>query len=306
MLQKFLEYLHLEKQYSPLTIQSYERDLLDLKQFFSETESISEIDQATAKQLRNFIIHLSHKKLSERSINRKISSIRSFFKFLLKIGYLEINPTHSLQNLKQKKKVLVPYTEEEIYSVEKYINTSEEENKNQDHFKTIRNHLIFEIFYQTGIRRMELLQLKTSKIDLTNKSIIVTGKRNKERLIPITQDLTEKIRQFIAYKNKFGIPYEYLFTNETGKILSEKYIYNLIHNYLTTATTKHKKSPHMLRHTFASHLLHNGAEINSIKEILGHSSLAATQVYTHNNIEDLKKVFNQSHPFGHKNKKNKN
>ncbi|CVK16080.1 integrase/recombinase XerC [Apibacter mensalis] len=302
MLQKFLEYLNLEKHYSPNTIQSYERDLLDLQIFLLETEGISDIDQATARQLRNFIIYLSNKKLSEKSINRKISSIRSFFKFLLKIGYLEINPTIYLLNLKQKKKILVPYTEDEIYSIENYIHTSEAENENSDSFETIRNHLIFEIFYQTGIRRMELLQLKTSKIDLNKNTIIVTGKRNKERLIPITQKLSNQISKFLAYKIKFGIPYEYLFTNKTGKTLSEKYIYNLIHKYLSIVTTKEKRSPHMLRHTFASHLLHNGAEINSIKELLGHNSLAATQVYTYNTIEDLKKVFNLSHPFGHKNK----
>lgn len=302
MLQKFLEYLNLEKHYSPNTIQSYERDLLDLQSFLLETEGISDIDQATARQLRNFIIYLSNKKLSEKSINRKISSIRSFFKFLLKIGYLEINPTIYLLNLKQKKKILVPYTEDEIYSIENYIHTSEAENENSDSFETIRDHLIFEIFYQTGIRRMELLQLKTSKIDLNNNTIIVTGKRNKERLIPITQKLSNQISKFLACKIKFGIPYEYLFTNKTGKTLSEKYIYNLIHEYLSIVTTKEKRSPHMLRHTFASHLLHNGAEINSIKELLGHSSLAATQVYTYNTIEDLKKVFNLSHPFGHKNK----
>jgi integrase/recombinase XerC len=302
MLHKFLQYLNLEKHYSPLTIRSYERDLRDLQSFLLETEGISDTDQATARQLRNFIIHLSNKKLSEKSINRKISSLRSFFKFLLKIGYLEINPTIHLQNLKQKKKILLPYTEAEIYSIENYIHTCKGKNENSDSYETIRNHLIFELFYQTGIRRMELLQLKTSKIDFKKNTIIVTGKRNKERQIPITQKLSDQIGKFLACKIKFGIPYEYLITNITGKPLSEKYIYNLIHKYLSVATTKEKKSPHMLRHTFASHLLHNGAEINSIKELLGHSSLAATQVYTHNTIEDLKKVFNQSHPFGLKNK----
>lgn len=306
MLQKFLEYLTLEKHYSLLTIQSYERDLLDLQSFLLESESIADAEHATAKQLRNFIIYLSNKNLSEKSINRKISSIRSFFKFLLKIGYLDINPTIHLKNLKQKKKVLLPYTEDEIYSIETYINSCEAGKDNSDSFETIRNHLIFEIFYQTGIRRMELLQLKASTIDLKNHTIRVTGKRNKERLIPITQKLSEQINAFLAYKINFGIPYEYLFTNKKGKILSEKYVYNLIHRYISMVTTKDKKSPHMLRHTFASHLLHNGAEINSIKELLGHSSLAATQVYTHNTIEDLKKVFNRSHPFGLKNKKDEN
>ncbi|MDR1876562.1 MAG: tyrosine-type recombinase/integrase [Flavobacteriaceae bacterium] len=300
MLQKFSEYLRLEKHYSSLTIQSYEKDLHDLQAFLTETESFSEIEKADKKQLRNFVVHLSQKNLSEKTINRKISSTRSFFKFLLKTGELEINPTVNLKNLKLKKRVLVPYTEEEIFLLEKHLTDPDED---LSEFERTRNQLIFELFYQTGIRRIELIRLETHKIDLINKTLTIIGKRNKERQIPITDELSNKIKNHLAIKQQTGqISNDYFFTDNKGQILKEKFVYNLINKYLSAVTTKQKKSPHMLRHTFASHLLHNGAELNSIKEILGHSSLVATQIYTHNNIEDLKKVFNQSHPFGLKNK----
>ncbi len=300
MISKFLEYLKLEKKYSSLTIQGYEKDLHDLNKFLFETEGFAEIENTTKKQLRNFVIHLSQNNFTEKTINRKISSIRSFFKFLLKTGILEVNPTSTLQNLKLKKKVLLPYTEEEIDLLESQINEIEEDSSE---FEKTRNHLIFDFFYQTGIRRIELIKLENSRINLSEKTLNIIGKRNKERQIPIGDDLKEKIETYLRIKSQNVTNSSiYFFTDKRGKILEEKFVYNLINRYLSAVTTKEKKSPHMLRHTFASHLLHNGAELNSIKEILGHSSLAATQVYTHSNIEDLKKVFNQSHPFGLKNK----
>ncbi len=300
MITEFLEYLKLEKKYSSLTIQSYEKDLHDLKGFLLKTEGFSEIEEATKKQLRNFIIHLSQNHLSEKTINRKMSSVRSFFKFLLKKDLLKTNPSANLENLKLKKRVLLPYTEEEIYLLENQIDEIEGDTSE---FEKTRNSLIFDFFYQTGIRRIELIQLKNLGVNLTEKTLNIIGKRNKERQIPIGDDLKKKIENYLKIKDQtVTITSDYFFTDERGKILKEKFVYNLINRYLSAVTTKEKKSPHMLRHTFASHLLHNGAELNSIKEILGHSSLAATQIYTHSNIEDLKKVFNQSHPFGLKNK----
>lgn len=291
---KFLDYLLLEKNYSLLTIQCYKKDLEELEFFLLQTEDVSDIEKSTNRQLRNFIIHLSQKKISEKTINRKISSIRSFFKFLLKTNSLEVNPTLNIKNLKLRKQVLVPYSEDEIKALE---NTFIDIDQTLSEFEKTRNQLIFEIFYQTGIRRMELINLKISEIDFSECTIRIIGKRNKERQIPITENLKEKLNQYISLKED---NHEYLFTNNKGEILKEKFVYNLINKYLSKVTSKQKKSPHMLRHTFASHLLHNGAELNSIKEILGHSSLAATQIYTHSNIDDLKKIFNQSHPYGHK------
>lgn len=297
---KFLDYLLLEKNYSLLTIQCYKKDLEELEFFLLQTEDVSDIEKSTNRQLRNFIIHLSQKKISEKTINRKISSIRSFFKFLLKTSSLEVNPTLNIKNLKLRKQVLVPYSEDEIKALE---NTFIDIDQTLSEFEKTRNQLIFEIFYQTGIRRMELINLKISEIDFSECTIRIIGKRNKERQIPITKNLKEKLNQYISLKED---NHEYLFTNNKGEILKEKFVYNLINKYLSKVTSKQKKSPHMLRHTFASHLLHNGAELNSIKEILGHSSLAATQIYTHSNIDDLKKIFNQSHPYGHKKEENEN
>lgn len=298
---KFLDYLLLEKNYSLLTIQCYKKDLEELEFFLLQTEDVSDIEKSTNRQLRNFIIHLSQKKISEKTINRKISSIRSFFKFLLKTNSLEVNPTLNIKNLKLRKQVLVPYSEDEIKALE---NTFIDIDQTLSEFEKTRNQLIFEIFYQTGIRRMELINLKISEIDFSECTIRIIGKRNKERQIPITENLKEKLKQYISLKKEDN--HEYLFTNNKGEILKEKFVYNLINKYLSKVTSKQKKSPHMLRHTFASHLLHNGAELNSIKEILGHSSLAATQIYTHSNIDDLKKIFNQSHPYGHKKEENEN
>lgn len=297
---KFLDYLLLEKNYSLLTIQCYKKDLEELEFFLLQTEDVSDIEKSTNRQLRNFIIHLSQKKISEKTINRKISSIRSFFKFLLKTSSLEVNPTLNIKNLKLRKQVLVPYSEDEIKALE---NTFIDIDQTLSEFEKTRNQLIFEIFYQTGIRRMELINLKISEIDFSECTIRIIGKRNKERQIPITKNLKEKLNQYISLKED---NHEYLFTNNKGEILKEKFVYNLINKYLSKVTSKQKKSPHMLRHTFASHLLHNGAELNSIKEILGHSSLATTQIYTHSNIDDLKKIFNQSHPYGHKKEENEN
>ncbi|MDR3272263.1 MAG: tyrosine-type recombinase/integrase [Flavobacteriaceae bacterium] len=297
--EEFLTYLKLEKKYSPLTVQSYDKDLTDLEDFLLTTEGFSEIHNADKKQLRNFLIHLTQQKLSVRTVNQKISAVRSFFKYLLRENEIEKNPASELQNLKSKKRVLIPYTEEEIQFFETHFNEIEEDTDSE--FEKTRNLLIFEFFYRTGIRRIELIELEEAQIDLSEKNIRVIGKRNKERQIPITDELKAQIINYLKVK-KQEIPSgeKYFFTDKKGKILKEKFVYNLINKYLSAVTTKQKKSPHMLRHTFATHLLNNGAELNSIKEILGHSSLAATQVYTHSNIEDLKRVFNQAHPYGHK------
>ncbi|MGM5631236.1 tyrosine-type recombinase/integrase [Apibacter raozihei] len=305
MIDKFLQYLEFEKLYSSLTILSYKRDLDDLKYFLLESEGLSDITNADKKQLRNFIISLSKKNLSEKTINRKISTLRSYYKFLLKVEKISISPVTNLKNLKIKKKVLLPYTEEEIKFL--HHNITDENNEKLTDFERSRNLLIFDFFYLTGIRRIELINLEVSKINIPDKNISIIGKRNKERLVPITNELIEKIKTYMLLReNEILTVSQYFFTDKSGKRLQEKFVYNLINKYLSSATSKNKKSPHMLRHTFASHLLNNGAELNSIKEILGHSSLAATQIYTHSNIDDLKQVFNHSHPLGLKNKKNEN
>ncbi|TWP29676.1 integrase [Apibacter muscae] len=298
---KFISYLKLEKNYSDLTIKSYERDLLDLINYLLEIEGVEDIKKVQTKHLRNFIINLSKKHLSEKTINRKISTIRSYFKFLLKIELINENPVVHLKNIKSRKIAYLPYTENELLKLNQYLQTSLE-NSDNNH-KKILEYLIFRIFYETGIRRIELINIKTSQINFNNSSLKILGKRNKERIVPLSNQLLDLIYLFINKKYELGISKtETLLTDMHGQILKERYVYNLIRNLLNQVTTKENKSPHMLRHSFATHLLNNGANLNVIKDLLGHSSLAATQIYTHNSIEELKKSFNKAHPLANKNR----
>lgn len=298
---KFISYLKLEKNYSDLTIKSYERDLLDLINYLLEIEGVEDIKKVQTKHLRNFIINLSKKHLSEKTINRKISTIRSYFKFLLKIELINENPVVHLKNIKSRKIAYLPYTENELLKLNQYLQNSLENSDNN--YKKILEYLIFRIFYETGIRRIELINIKTSQINFNNSSLKILGKRNKERIVPLSNQLLDLIYLFINKKYELGISKtETLLTDMHGQILKERYVYNLIRNLLNQVTTKENKSPHMLRHSFATHLLNNGANLNVIKELLGHSSLAATQIYTHNSIEELKKSFNKAHPLANKNR----
>lgn len=298
---KFISYLKLEKNYSDLTIKSYERDLLDLINYLLEIEGVEDIKKVQTKHLRNFIINLSKKHLSEKTINRKISTIRSYFKFLLKIELINENPVVHLKNIKSRKIAYLPYTENELLKLNQYLQNSLENSDNN--YKKILEYLIFRIFYETGIRRIELINIKTSQINFNNSSLKILGKRNKERIVPLSNQLLDLIYLFINKKYELGISKtETFLTDMHGQILKERYVYNLIRNLLNQVTTKENKSPHMLRHSFATHLLNNGANLNVIKDLLGHSSLAATQIYTHNSIEELKKSFNKAHPLANKNR----
>ncbi|TWP23944.1 integrase [Apibacter muscae] len=298
---KFISYLKLEKNYSDLTIKSYERDLLDLINYLLEIEGVEDIKKVQTKHLRNFIINLSKKHLSEKTINRKISTIRSYFKFLLKIELINENPVVHLKNIKSRKIAYLPYTENELLKLNQYLQNSLENSDNN--YKKILEYLIFRIFYETGIRRIELINIKTSQINFNNSSLKILGKRNKERIVPLSNQLLDLIYLFINKKYELGISKtQTLLTDMHGQILKEKYVYYLIRDLLNQVTTKENKSPHMLRHSFATHLLNNGANLNVIKDLLGHSSLAATQIYTHNSIEELKKSFNKAHPLANKNR----
>lgn len=297
-IQKFLEYILIEKKYSSLTAVSYKKDLNDFQAFLLKTEAEDDLASVEKRQIKNYIINLSENNLVPASINRKLSTLRSFYKFLLKTEKIKIDPTASISNLKKEKKKLIPFTEKEMRQMEEEFDKENLINENSE-FEKKRNKLIFDILYQTGIRRAELINLEQNKIDLLANTLNVIGKRNKERQIPITQALKKQIEDYILTKQKeLENKSVTLLCDLKGQKLKEKFVYNLINVYLSAVTTKEKKSPHMLRHTFATQLLNNGAEINSIKEILGHSSLSATQIYVHSNIENLKKVFNHSHPRG--------
>ncbi|MDQ1805740.1 tyrosine-type recombinase/integrase [Chryseobacterium sp. CKR4-1] len=287
MLNKFLEYLQFEKRYSPHTITSYKKDLEDFSYFFLKTKSSDDISKADKRVVRNFIVALSENNISKRSINRKLSSLRSFYFFLLKIGEITVSPTESISSLKYYAEKQIPISQEEM---EVLNNTIFEEPHD------ILDQCIIEVLYQTGIRKSELCGLIFENVNLDGNELKIIGKGNKERYVPISEDLTVLLRSYLTLRKPLDEFQNCFFVNKKGKKLTEKFVYVVVNKYLSLITSKQKRSPHILRHSFATHVLDNGAEISKVKKILGHSSLASTQVYTNANIEQLKKVFNQAHP----------
>jgi len=287
----FTDYLLLEKKYSPHTIIAYQNDLESFQNFNKEQFGDQNINDANYSQIRNWIIGLLETGISNRSINRKISSLNSYFNFLLKVGSIQLNPLAKHKALKTSKKVQIPFSEKEVISVL-------DDFKFEDSFEGIRDRLIIELFYSTGIRRIELIQIKLQDIDIASHTIKVLGKRNKERIIPLINTVVETIKKYLIQRNKLQIINDksYLFLTKKGVKIYETLVYRIINDYFSKASTKVKKSPHILRHSFATHLLNQGADLNAVKELLGHSSLAATQIYTHNSIAELKRVHAKSHP----------
>ncbi|WP_160136631.1 tyrosine-type recombinase/integrase [Chryseobacterium sp. c4a] len=287
MLEKFLEYLQFEKRYSPHTITSYKKDLDDFSHFYLRTESSEDISKADKKIIRNFIVDLSENNISKRSINRKLSSLRSFYLFLLKIGEIKVSPTEGVSSLKFYAEKQIPMSEEEMVDLNDRIFEQEYD---------VLEKCIMEVLYQTGMRKAELCGLIFENVDTVGNELKVIGKGNKERVVPISEDLSGLLKNYLEIRNPQTEFQAYFFVNKKGKKLNEKFVYLVVNKYLSLITTKEKRSPHILRHSFATHVLDNGAEISKVKKILGHSSLASTQVYTNANIEQLKKVFNQAHP----------
>jgi integrase/recombinase XerC len=234
-------------------------------------------------------------KISNRSINRKISSLKSFYKYLQKIKTIQNNPLSGHKALKTPKKIQVPFSVKEVNEVLSNITTN-------DSFESLRNKLIVELFYSTGMRRAELIHLKRSSINFSEKQLKVIGKRNKERLLPLLPSVMKSLAAYLKHRVLMNSSEDYLFLTKKGNKLYETLVYRVINNYFSVVSSKLKKSPHILRHSFATHLLNEGADLNSVKELLGHSSLASTQVYTHNSLEQLKKVYKQAHPRSTKNK----
>ncbi|UAB75791.1 tyrosine-type recombinase/integrase [Mesoflavibacter sp. SCSIO 43206] len=291
LLQSFLDYLLLEKNYSELTIKAYGKDIQSFLDFLKEEYKNENLKEVNYAQIRTWIIKMVNQNISNRSINRKISSLNSFFKFLIKTEYIKINPLAKHKALKTSKKVQVPFSEEEINSVLNKISHA-------DSFEGVRNKLIIELFYATGIRRIELINIKVKNIDLESKTVKILGKRNKERVIPLLNMLVDSIKTYLEKRKSLEKieDEDYLLLTVKGVKLYETLVYRIINEYFSLASSKVKKSPHILRHSFATHLLNQGAELNAVKELLGHSSLAATQVYTHNSIAELKKVYAKAHP----------
>ena len=294
MIDVFLEYLSLEKKYSLHTVTAYKNDLRSFKDFL-----VSEYDQENFlevhySQIRNWIVVLVGENLSNRTINRKISSLKSLYKFLQKTSQIEVNPLSQHKSLKTEKRVQVPFTAKEINAVISQIEVGND-------FISTRDKLIVELFYSTGIRRAELINIKSRDISFSDSTIKVLGKRNKERYVPLLTSVVETLEKYLELKKDFSIGLEELLITKKGNKIYETLVYRIINSYFSTVSSKEKKSPHILRHSFATHLLNQGANLNSVKELLGHSSLAATQVYVQNSLDAIKKVYNQAHPRSTKN-----
>lgn len=291
MIDKFLDYISVEKRYSQNTLVSYKKDLVDLLLFISETEGTEDLKKVDKKIIRNFIVSLSEKKIQKRSINRKLSSLRSFYLYLLKIGEIQVSPLETIPSLKFYAEKQIPISEEEMENLGEIL---ESESGNS------LEKLIIETLYQTGMRKSELCNILLEQVDFSKSEIFVKGKGNKQRVVPISENLLKQMREYMVIRKPNEDSGIYFFVRENGKKLSEKFVYSVVNRYLSLITLKKKKSPHILRHSFATHVLNNGAEISKVKKILGHSSLASTQVYTNGNIEQLKRVFNLAHPRAYK------
>ncbi|PQV48176.1 integrase/recombinase XerC [Jejuia pallidilutea] len=287
----FADYLLLEKNYSKLTVKAYRSDLESFQNFVKEEYGSKSIKDVNYPQIRTWIVSLVEAGISNRSINRKISSLNTYYKFLFKVGDLQQNPLAKHKALKMSKKVQVPFSQQEIETALLALDFD-------DSFKGLRDKLIIELFYSTGIRRIELIEIKLSAINLSKKTIKVLGKRNKERIVPLLNSVKETLINYLNARSCLSEinDSEYLFLTKKGVKIYETLVYRIINDYFSQASSKVKKSPHILRHSFATHLLNQGADLNAVKELLGHTSLAATQVYTHNSIAELKKVHLKAHP----------
>lgn len=284
----FLQYIKNERRLSASTVIAYKSDLEQFLDFLKEME-VSELEKVDHSVIRSWIIRLIEKQINNRSINRKLSTLKSYYKYLIKEGMIENNPM---------RKVLSPKTPKRlpVFIDEKKMNFLLDEINFGEGFTSYRDKLILEFLYLTGMRLNELVNIRMNDLNPVLKNVKIIGKRNKERLVPLSAETLEHINDYLEQRRNEGIDCDFLFTTKKGKKVYSKLIYRLVNSYLSKVTTQSTKSPHVLRHTFATHMLNNGADLNAIKEILGHSNLSATQIYTHNTIEKLKTIYKQTHP----------
>jgi len=288
--ESFINYLKYEKRYSHLTAIAYKKDLDQFEEFFVKTVGDFNVEGINNKIVRHWVIELMDSKLSARTVNKKISALKSFYKYLLRI---EVVKENNLVN------VIVPKVRKKLpqFVEEKNLIHLLDDGFFEDDFESLRDKLILSLFYGSGIRLSELMHLKDADLNQAESLVKVLGKRNKERITPYPRSLNELINQYKAEKNKlFGNTSNILFVTSTGEPVYEKLIYRVVNKYLALVTTIDQKSPHVLRHTFATHMLNHGADLNAVKEMLGHSNLSATQIYTHTSLEKIQKVYKQAHP----------
>jgi len=288
----FLNYIEFERRYSVHTLNSYAKDLEQFSDFIRETYQVEKARDIDFVFIRSWIAFLMEEGNSPRTVNRKISTLKSYFRYLLKVGKIDDNPVLKITGPKVRKKL-------PVFIEEKSMNLLITAFEDPETFEEARDRLVVELFYATGIRRAELIGLQLSDVNMDSRLIKVLGKRNKERLIPIHGSLFFLIDLYLSFKEK-AIPLQsqeaYFFLTVKGKKMYPKLVYRIVNNYLSRVSTQKKKSPHVLRHTFATHMLNHGADLNAVKELLGHSNLAATQIYTHNTIEKLKNIYKLAHP----------
>ena len=289
-LPQFIDYLQYEKKYSLHTVNAYQKDISDFAGFAEENFEETNLAEISYSIIRSWIVKLVDEEVSNRSINRKISSLKTFYKFLLKTKQVEVSPLAKHKSLKVSKKVQVPFSAKEVETVIT--------NFSAEGFSDLRDQLIIELLYSTGMRRAELINLKLEDIQIESSQIKVLGKRNKERMIPLLASVKKTFIAYLKEREQLEINSEsvYLLLTNKGKKLYDTLVYRIVNGYFSRVSTKTKNSPHIIRHSFATHLLNEGADLNSVKELLGHSSLASTQVYTHNSIKELSKVYLKSHP----------
>jgi integrase/recombinase XerC len=291
LIEKFLDYLQFEKNYSSNTLNAYKRDLTQYNKFVVDYNDKLKIEKVNYKIIRSWIVKMVNNNISNRSINRKVSSLKSFYNFLIKTETINSSPLIAHTPLKQSKKIQVPFSQDEI-------NSLLDSDFFTNDYRGILRKTIISFFYFTGVRRIELITLKESDVNIESSTVKIMGKRSKERIIPILPKLKKAIIFYNEIKFKFHnqTSSDYFFISKNGKQLSEKFVYRTVSEYFNLVSPKLKKAPHVLRHSFATHLINEGADINSVKELLGHSSLSATQVYSHTSMERIKEVFKNSHP----------
>ena len=287
--ERFLSYIQFEKRYSPHTVTAYRNDL---EQFFSYLllqYEVSNVGEITHQMIRSWIVKMMEEQISTRTINRKLTTLKSFYRFLLRNGEVSLNPMQKIISPKTSKRLPVFIDKDKM-------DILLDRTVFDEGYTGIRDKMIIELFYATGMRLSELVNLKDSDIDFHRSTIKVLGKRNKERLIPFSNTMGALMKIYLDEKSKYFASTDTLFLTDKGRNIYPKMVYTLVHRYLSEVTTQGKKSPHVLRHTFATQMLNNGAELNAVKDLLGHANLSATQVYTHNTIDKLKRIYKQAHP----------